>query len=581
MNNKNTIKAHSSVTTLSLCMIVKNEEKFLPQCLESIKGLADEIIIVDTGSTDRTVEIAGEYGAKVYFHPWEGDFSKSRNISLGYATCDWIFVLDADEELDRKYIPEIKSVIQSDQYDVIFCSVLSTSQNGDSKNYSHRIFRRGKAHYEGIVHNQLVHEGKWLHTNIQIYHYGYNLSKEEMAAKYRRTESLLLKQLEQDPAEPFTFQNYVRVLRVQQQNENAVKAGFKALDVCKDRLNEVNYQMIAGDIVFSLLSLQRYAEAEHLVGQILNKYPQNLDMSFAYGLVLQGQNKFNDALIAMKNFIKLNRELKEHPQHTRIIIDTFDFEHRAWGNISDCYFHLQDYKRSHDAIKKALNLHPEIPVYHTAYARVLIVLGRSDQARTHLHEYELHGNIEPVFYEKWAGLCLVYPDFGNPVEILQKGVIKFPQAVELRYLLATRLLPVDSNRAEKEFKFVLEKEKDHIRAHFGMATIYTKQKNPTLLLYHTDKILHHAPDNMLFKQVAGYCIRLNLFEKAIELLSSYLYHSPNDVDALVDVSTCYAKMEKYDAAFAGYKAALNLNPGNPKILRNIMVLQQVLKNTPA
>lgn len=580
MKNKNTIKDLSSVPTLSLCMIVKNEEKFLPQCLESVKGLVDEIIIVDTGSTDRTVEIAGEYGAKIYFHPWEGNFSKSRNISLGYATCDWILVLDADEELDRKYITAIKSVIKSDQYDVIFCSVLSTSQNGDSKNYSHRIFRRGTAHYEGIVHNQLVHEGKWLHTDIQIFHYGYNLSKEEMAAKYRRTESLLLKQLEKDPTDPFTYQNYVRVLRVQQQNENAVKAGFKALDICKDRLNELHYQMIAGDIVFSLLSLKRYAEAEQLVGHILHKYPQNLDVNFAWGLILQGQKKYKNAIDTMNNFITLNREFKKNPQHTRVIIDTFDFEHRAWGNISDCYFHLQDYERSHDAIKKALELRPDIQVYHTAYARILIVLGRFDHARSHLLEYEQYGNIEPLFYEKWAGLCMVYPDFDNPVDILQKGVSKFPHAVELRYLLGARLLSVDINRAEKEFKSILEKDKDHIRAHLGLTTVYTKQQNAKLLLFHADKILDHAPVNIVFKQVAGYCIKLDLFEKAIELLSKYLHHMPKDVDALVDVSTCYAKMNKFDAAFAGYKAALNLNPGNTKVIKNLQVLQQIVQNTP-
>ena len=580
MKNKKTSERNLSTPTVSLCMIVKNEEKFLPQCLESIKWVVDEIIIVDTGSTDRTVEIAKSYRAKVYFHPWEGNFSKARNISLGYATCDWILVIDADEELDRKYIPEIKRVIKSDEYDVIFCSVLSSSPNGDSKNYSHRIFRRGKAHYEGIVHNQLVHEGKWLHTDIQIYHYGYNLSKEDMDAKYRRTESLLVKQLEQDPADPFTYQNYVRVLRVQQRNEEAIKAGLKALDSCGDRMNDLHYQMISVDIVFSLLSLKKYTEAEKLVRQILHKYPKNLDANFALGLILQGEKQYQNAIDSMQNFIKLNRDYKKSPQHTRVIIDTFDFEHRAWGNISDCYFHLQNYNSSHEAIKRAIKLHPEIPVYHTAYARVLILLGKSDFARSHLNEFERTGNIEPVFYEKWAGLCIVYPDFGNPVDVLQKGVAKYPDSVELRYLLGERLLPVDINRAEQELKTVLEKQNGHIQAHFGLATIYTKQQNTKMLSCQADQILRHAPVNVLFKQVAGYCARLNLYEKAIELLSQYLHNSPNDVDVLVDVSTCYAKLSKYDAAFAGYKAALNQSPGNPKIIKNLQILQQIVQNTP-
>src|SRR4051794_40673333 len=82
---------------LSLCMIVKNESKHLANCLESVEGVVDEIIIVDTGSTDDTVEIAKSYGAKVYHYEWNDNFSDARNESIKYATGDWILVLDADE----------------------------------------------------------------------------------------------------------------------------------------------------------------------------------------------------------------------------------------------------------------------------------------------------------------------------------------------------------------------------------------------------------------------------------------------------------------------------------------------------
>lgn len=81
-------------------MMVKNEEEMLPRCLNSIKHLIDELIVVDTGSTDKTIEIAESFGAKIYHHPWENNFSKHRNQSLGYATGDWIIQIDADEELN-------------------------------------------------------------------------------------------------------------------------------------------------------------------------------------------------------------------------------------------------------------------------------------------------------------------------------------------------------------------------------------------------------------------------------------------------------------------------------------------------
>lgn len=89
---------------LSLCMIVKNEQETLAKCLNSVKGIVDEMIIVDTGSTDKTPKIAQQFGAKVHSFNWCDDFAKARNASLSYATGQWILVLDADEILDPEIV---------------------------------------------------------------------------------------------------------------------------------------------------------------------------------------------------------------------------------------------------------------------------------------------------------------------------------------------------------------------------------------------------------------------------------------------------------------------------------------------
>ncbi|HEY3190788.1 MAG TPA: glycosyltransferase family 2 protein, partial [Solirubrobacteraceae bacterium] len=83
--------------TISLCMIVRDEESMLPRCLQAVAAHVDEIVIVDTGSTDSTMEIARSFGAKVVEAEWTGDFAAARNISFDAATSDWIFYLDADE----------------------------------------------------------------------------------------------------------------------------------------------------------------------------------------------------------------------------------------------------------------------------------------------------------------------------------------------------------------------------------------------------------------------------------------------------------------------------------------------------
>jgi glycosyltransferase involved in cell wall biosynthesis len=88
-----------SPMSISLCMIVKDEAENLPRCLESVQDLVHECIVVDTGSTDATCDIATRYGARVHSFTWNNDFAAARNVSLDYATGDWVLVLDADEVL--------------------------------------------------------------------------------------------------------------------------------------------------------------------------------------------------------------------------------------------------------------------------------------------------------------------------------------------------------------------------------------------------------------------------------------------------------------------------------------------------
>ena len=100
-------------------MITKDEEEFLPRCLTSVKELVHEIIIVDTGSADRTIDVAEAFGAKIYHHSWEDDFSKHRNQSISYAAGDWILVMDADEVIAKKDLDRIRRVM--DTVKIFFC----------------------------------------------------------------------------------------------------------------------------------------------------------------------------------------------------------------------------------------------------------------------------------------------------------------------------------------------------------------------------------------------------------------------------------------------------------------------------
>ena len=167
---------------LSVCIITKNEEKNIGDCLASLKNIANEIIVVDTGSTDRTIEIAKQYGADVYYFEWINDFSAARNESLKYATCDFILCIDADERLGNPdvlldYLTKIKNQKELD-VQIMTCKQINIfgKHINTTTSFSNvvRLFANNKGlHFEGKVHEQLYpRKDKILYnTNVELIHY--------------------------------------------------------------------------------------------------------------------------------------------------------------------------------------------------------------------------------------------------------------------------------------------------------------------------------------------------------------------------------------------------------------------------
>ena len=194
--------------TVSLCMIVKNEASHLAACLESVRDLADEIIIVDTGSTDNTVEIAHRFGAQVKHFDWINDFAAARNESIKEARSDWIFWMDADDVLSPDNVIRLKQAVVGDQADAYICRVVSQVQgpNQSSVSVDHmRLFRNGLGlQFEQPIHEQIAPMAKRLgltiaHTNITIDHLGYAADSETLKAKARRNRAMILQCLDQQP----------------------------------------------------------------------------------------------------------------------------------------------------------------------------------------------------------------------------------------------------------------------------------------------------------------------------------------------------------------------------------------------
>ena len=133
--------------TVSVCMIVKNEEKLLRRCLDSLAGIYDELVIVDTGSTDRTKEIAWEYTDEVYDFEWVNDFAAARNFAFSKCTKDYIYSADADEVLDDKQREMLKVLMQylDPKYEIVNMWYLTpidfNEANGFEREYRQKMFR--------------------------------------------------------------------------------------------------------------------------------------------------------------------------------------------------------------------------------------------------------------------------------------------------------------------------------------------------------------------------------------------------------------------------------------------------------
>jgi tetratricopeptide (TPR) repeat protein len=196
--------------TISLCMIVRDEEEMLAECLASVAPFVDQLVVVDTGSVDSTIEIARGYGATVVEFEWTGSFSDARNESLRHATGDWILWLDADERLVVEDGPRLRELARRswvEGFHVVETHLLGDGTEGTASHAPMRMFRRRPEYsWRGVVHEQVAWAlpgwlpGRVQHTTIRVDHYGYMTQVVQERDKSVRNLKLLHAQHETDPS---------------------------------------------------------------------------------------------------------------------------------------------------------------------------------------------------------------------------------------------------------------------------------------------------------------------------------------------------------------------------------------------
>ncbi|XTZ20375.1 MAG: glycosyltransferase, partial [cyanobacterium endosymbiont of Rhopalodia fuxianensis] len=225
------------MTKLSLCMIVKNEEKTLTTCLESVQDIVDEMVIIDTGSTDKTVEIIKKFGAKVSFFTWCNDFAIARNVALSHVTGDWVLVLDADEVFNRKIASQVREAI-ADKNNLVI-NLVRHEIGASQSPYSlvSRLFRKHPAvkfsrPYHAIIDDSvtqlLERESQWKIMElpaIAVFHYGYNPKIIVSLDKEKKARQAMENFIKDHPNDPYACSK-LGALYLQMNQE---RAGIKLL----------------------------------------------------------------------------------------------------------------------------------------------------------------------------------------------------------------------------------------------------------------------------------------------------------------------------------------------------------------
>lgn len=475
-NNSEKSKLNNGI---SACMIVKNEENFLEQCLISIKDYVDEIIIVDTGSDDRTVDIAESFGARVYHHQWENHFSKHRNQSFGYAENDWILYIDADEELltgsgelMRKAVMEAERNI-----DAIAVTLECIFNGGKSIAYNNavRLFRNHRGfYYKGRVHNYIVGVKNVSCYPIRLFHHGYNLDKASMAHKFERTSNLLKLDIADDPDDPRPHHFLSASYLSEHMYEEALEEALLSISL-SERKNEFSHNYLWSIYIASSASLNlgKIEKARKLAEKGIKFFPDHLDSYYILSIIsyethdsILFNKYFNDYLMIRNTYEKSPEKFGEMVHNTlgsQWILHLLKAFLLLDQNSED---------EAIEAIKSAVDLCPDKFSLYLKLGNYYLNKNRLFEAETNFLKA---GNIEPGNIIPKKLLATVYELMWKGAE-LKKTLEEMLEieSSDAESLFSLGLLHLERNEPEKALLYFeqISKENENIRVIINKAICY-------------------------------------------------------------------------------------------------------------
>jgi glycosyltransferase involved in cell wall biosynthesis len=346
---------------LTAALIVRDEEAVLEECLTSIGRVADEIIVVDTGSRDSSGEIALRCGARLLHHPWEDNFAEARNMGLDHANGDWVLCIDADERLEdsnRAHMDEILRGSDAAGFRVLLHPLVRASAY-----LEYRIWRNDPSiRFEGIIHETVVpgiialaeREGRTIPTtDLVIRHLGY---EGDQRAKHLRNLPMLRREVVRNPTNIFVRHHLFRVFAGLGRYDEADAALTAALEAVQDgeRRGMVDER---GILVYRDVIRRRGdgEDAEELLAHALSLYPDNCALLVLDARRLITQERYDEAIRRADRVL----EIVARGEPSVVAYDLRLLGETPHALKALCLFRLERYRESADEYAGAAELAPD------------------------------------------------------------------------------------------------------------------------------------------------------------------------------------------------------------------------------
>lgn len=343
---------------LSIVMMVKNEERYLDKTLESLKPLMKEIdselIILDTGSDDSTVEIAKKYTDKIFFANWNNDFAKMRNISISHASGEWILILDADEQLTNyDKLKEFFNLNLCKKYNsatITLKNIFSEDEESFSVDPLLRLFKNYNGfRYEGAIHEQPIFKRPTYNDIARFNHYGYLFEDEEVRQlKESRNKAILLKEIEKKPNNPYINYQLGKQYIISKNYEDALFYIEKGYEIYEK--NKHIPIFVTLDLASLYIDLSEFDKCEKLCIKYIKNDNKNIDIYYYLATSQKQLNKYKKSIENYKRYLYLteNFDITTQANNMECNYDTLINKEKAIINIIDNYYKLEMYE---DVIK--------------------------------------------------------------------------------------------------------------------------------------------------------------------------------------------------------------------------------------